>query len=65
MKIKNITTKHLASEIVYYDEIDSTQLEIWRRVESNTIKSGTVIIANTQTNGIRNARQSMAHRRRK
>jgi hypothetical protein len=65
MKIKNINTKHLASEIIYYDEIDSTQLEIWRRVENNKIKSGTVIIANTQTNGIRNARQSMAHRRRK
>jgi hypothetical protein len=55
MKIENINTKNLGNTVIYYDEIDSTQLEVWRRVENNSIKSGTVIIANTQTNGIRNA----------
>lgn len=39
-------------EMIYYEEIDSTQKEIWRRVRQNSIKEGTVIIADLQTDGI-------------
>ena len=38
--------------IIYYKEIDSTQKEIWRRIENGTIGDGTVIIADIQTDGI-------------
>lgn len=36
----------------YYNEIDSTQKEIWRRIEAETIEKGTVVIAEKQTRGI-------------
>lgn len=36
----------------YYDEIDSTQKEIWRRIDKKNISSGTVIVAQKQTKGI-------------
>ena len=35
----------------YYEEIDSTQNEIWRLIESKTIKNKTLIMADIQTNG--------------
>ena len=35
----------------FYHKIDSTQLEIWRRIEENKIENKTVIIADIQTNG--------------
>ena len=45
MKINNFTVFH-------YKTIDSTQKEIWRRVESKKIKDKTIIIADVQTAGI-------------
>ena len=36
----------------YYTEIDSTQKEIWRRIEKETIEKGTVVVAEKQTSGI-------------
>jgi len=39
-------------KLFFYDEIDSTQKEIWRRVQSNNIESGTVIVAGKQTDAI-------------
>ncbi len=47
-----LNTKFLGKNIEYYEEIDSTQAEIWRRIEKNNAENGTVIIANIQTNGI-------------
>lgn len=35
----------------FYRKIDSTQLEIWRRIEENKIDNKTVVIADIQTNG--------------
>lgn len=35
----------------FYHKIDSTQLEIWRRIEENKIDNKTVVIADIQTNG--------------
>lgn len=35
----------------FYHKIDSTQLEIWRRIEENKIENKIVIIADIQTNG--------------
>ncbi len=48
----NLNTKFLGKEFKNYKEIDSTQLEIWRRIENNNISNGTIISANIQTNGI-------------
>ncbi len=35
----------------FYRKIDSTQLEIWRKIEENKIDNKTVVIADIQTNG--------------
>ena len=52
IKVDKIVSKVLGSEIFYYKKIDSTQKEIWRRIVSDKIKNGTVIIADVQTTGI-------------
>lgn len=44
MKIEN--------KIIHYENIASTQLEMWRRIEENKIESGTIISADVQTAGI-------------
>ena len=49
----------------FFEKIDSTQSEILRRIEKNTIENGKVIIADIQTNGIRNTWEKMVHRRSK
>lgn len=54
MQLKNLKTQFLGRNVIYYPEIDSTQLEVWRRVEQKTIKNGTIIIADRQTDGKRN-----------
>ena len=43
---------NLGKNIIHYKEIDSTQKEVWRRIENNNIESGTLIIADRQTQGI-------------
>lgn len=54
--------KFLGNKIIHYKTINSTQLEIWKRVEENNIKNGTVIMADIQTNGKRNSWKNLAHR---
>lgn len=44
--------KYLGKKIIYYDKIDSTQKEVWRKLQNNEIENGTLIIADTQTDGI-------------
>lgn len=44
-------TKFIGKIIEQYKIIDSTQLEIHRRIEQNNIENGLVIIADKQTNG--------------
>ena len=51
MQLQNLNTKFLGKNSIYYKEIDSTQDEIWRKIENKTINNGTLIIADIQTNG--------------
>ena len=51
MQLQNLNTKFLGKNSIYYKEIDSTQNEIWRKIKNKTIKNGTLIIADIQTNG--------------
>lgn len=62
MQLQNLNTKFLGKNLIYYNEIDSTQLEIWRRVENKNIKNGTIVIADIQTNGKRNTWKSLVHK---
>ncbi len=48
----NLKTKYLGKEILVFKEIDSTQKELWRRIENGDANNGTVIIAEKQTAGI-------------
>ena len=37
---------------IHYETIDSTQKEIWRRIENNEIQNGIIISADIQTDGV-------------
>ena len=50
MKLKNLQTKYLARKCKYFEKIDSTQIEIYRTINSK-IENGRTVIANLQTNG--------------
>lgn len=49
MQLKNLTTKFLGRDFGFYEQIDSTQEEIWRRIQEGTIKNGTLLLADLQT----------------
>lgn len=51
MKLKNLKTKFLGKNNLYYEKIDSTQSEIWRLTKKN-IANGTLVMAGIQTNGL-------------
>lgn len=51
MRFKNLKTEFLGRKIIYHKKIDSTQSEIFRLIEKEKIKSGTVVISDIQTNG--------------
>lgn len=51
MKLTNLKTKYLGRDFIFYNQIDSTQNEIFRRIENNNIKNGTLVMADIQTNG--------------
>lgn len=51
MQLINLKTNFLGKNFEYYDKIDSTQDEIWRKIESNKIKNGTLIMSDLQTKG--------------
>lgn len=46
-----MTKQILGNVFENYEEIDSTQTEIHRRIEKCKIQNGTIIMANRQTNG--------------
>ena len=50
--LPKLNTKWLGKETIYYKEIDSTQKEVWRRIENKNIDNGTLILADIQTDGI-------------
>lgn len=52
MELINLKTNILGKKIFYYESIDSTQKEIWRRIKKQDIENGTIIIADIQTNGV-------------
>ena len=54
MQLENLKTQILGRNVIHYQEIDSTQREVWRQVEKNTIVNGTIILADKQTKGKRN-----------
>ncbi len=62
MQLDNLKTNFLGRNVIYYKVIDSTQLEIWRQVEKNKIKNGTIILADRQINGKRNTWEKMVYR---
>ena len=52
MQLINLKTNYLGKNIEFFEEIDSTQLEIWRKIKNKKIRNGELIIANTQTAGM-------------
>lgn len=55
MQLENLKTKFLGRNLYYYETIDSTQAEIWRRIKNKNIENGSLVIAENQTNGKRNS----------
>lgn len=51
MQLTNLKTDFLGRDFIFFNEIDSTQDEIWRRIENNKIKNGCLVIADIQTKG--------------
>lgn len=51
-KIKQVNTKIIGKEVIYYDSLESTQKEAKRLIKENSITNGTVIISSNQTKGI-------------
>lgn len=52
MQLKNLKTKFLGRNYIYYNEIDSTQKEIWRLIEKKNSISGTLVMADIQESAI-------------
>lgn len=50
MELKNLNTKYLSRKFDYYKTIDSTQDEIWRRIESGNLINGETVFSEIQTN---------------
>lgn len=50
MQLKNLKTRFLGRNNLYYEKIDSTQTEIWRLIDKD-ITNGTLIMAGIQTEG--------------
>ena len=44
--------KILGKNKIFYNKIDSTQKEMWRKINDNNIENGTLIIAKVQTSAI-------------
>ena len=51
MQFKNLNTKLIGKTIIFYEAIDSTQLEVLRRIEKSQIENGSIVITNKQTKG--------------
>lgn len=51
MQLKNLNCNFLGKKFKFYEEIDSTQDEIWRLIKSKKIENGQLVAANIQTKG--------------
>ena len=49
--LKGLQTNYLGKNFYFFDNIDSTQTEIWRRIDNKKIKNGTIIMADIQIKG--------------
>lgn len=49
MKLINLQTDFLGKNFIFYKKIDSTQAEIYRLIEKNNIKNGTLVMTDIQT----------------
>ncbi len=54
MKLEELTTRFLGRTLTYIEQIDSTQMEILRKIENKNIKNGEIVLADIQTEGKRN-----------
>ena len=54
--------KLLGTKIDFFEKIDSTQLEILRRIEKKEIQDREMVVADIQTNGIRNTWKKMVYK---
>jgi len=52
MQLENLKTKFLGRNSIYYNQIDSTQTEIWRLLKNESIPNGTLIFADIQNKGV-------------
>ena len=52
MKLISLKTNVLGRNFVYYEILDSTQKEVWRLIENNTIRNGTLVMADIQTSAV-------------
>lgn len=52
MQLKNLQSSFVGKNNFFYETIDSTQKEIWRRIEKSNIEDGTLIFADIQNSGI-------------
>lgn len=50
MQLQNLNTEFLGRDFHYFDNLDSTQSEIYRRIENKTIKDGSLVLAKLQSN---------------
>ena len=62
-RLQNLTTQYLGRDFHYFEKLESTQAEIWRRIENNTIKNGSLILTDFQTSRNRNTWKKMVNRR--
>ena len=51
-RIKLANTKYLGKNVIYYEELESTQKLAKKLLKENKIKNGTIIITDNQTSGI-------------
>ena len=52
MLLKTLNTNFLGRNCIYYEQIDSTQTEIYRLIKANSITNGTLVMADIQTKGV-------------
>ena len=52
MQLENLQTKFLGKNTIYYNEINSTQTEIWRLIKKSSSPNGTLVFADIQTKGV-------------
>ncbi len=51
MQLINLNCSFLGKNLSFFNEIDSTQDEIWRRIKNKKIKNGELVMSDIQTNG--------------